>query len=105
MGPSRLVQYRFTHNQNCLKSFKQNELQTPLPPPKKKTKKTKRTNKQTNGSFGVTITTLPCSVHIAIGIRNPQMYKQTYCPTVVQDGSGRRRWGFLSPPLVFVMSL
>lgn len=49
MGPSRLVQYTFTNNQNCLKSFKQNELQTPPPPPKKKT------NKQKNGSFGVTI--------------------------------------------------
>ena len=55
MGPSRLVQHRFTNNQNCLKSFKQNELQT-LPPPKKNTnKKTKQTNNQKNGSFGVTI--------------------------------------------------
>ena len=47
-GPltTSLVQYRFTNNQNCLKSFKQNEPQTP--PPLKK-------NKKKNGSFGVTI--------------------------------------------------
>ena len=55
-GPlmTSLVQYRFTNNQNCLKSFKQNELQTP-PPLKKNNNKKKRMHKQKNGSFGVTI--------------------------------------------------
>lgn len=50
MGPSLLVQYRFTGNQNCLKSFKQNELQTPSPP-----EKMNMSNKQRNGSFGIAI--------------------------------------------------